>query len=280
MVGLTAHVPFRWVGIFAGLLTLCFAAPLARWVQFALSSGLFSYVVLVPFISGYLAWLRRKELQGEEGGARWPSVIPAAVGLGFLVAGMFAVAEEVLTYLIISYCCLLWSGGIFFLGWRRMRVLAFPALFLIFMAPIPSRVVDMMEAGLQRGSAEVAYIFIKMSGIPISRWDMSFQLPGITLTVGPECSGIRSSLVLFLTSLVAGFLFLRKGWTRWVFALFVIPLGIVRNAFRILVLAYLTVRVDPAYIHSPIHHQGGPIFFVLSLIPFGIMLLLLRKIEK
>jgi exosortase len=145
------------------------------------------------------------------------------------------------------------------------------------MAPIPTPIVTMMESALQHASAELAYIFIKISGIPIFRSGLSFHMPGISMSVAPQCSGIRSTIVLFLTSLVAGHLFIRKAWGRWFLVLFVIPLGIARNAFRILVLAYLCVRIDPSYIDSPIHHQGGPIFFVLSLIPFGIVLFLLRR---
>jgi hypothetical protein len=33
-------------------------------------------------------------------------------------------------------------------------------------------------------------------------------------------------------------------------------------------------------IHSPIHRRGGPIFFLLSLIPFFALLLFLKWIEK
>jgi hypothetical protein len=33
-------------------------------------------------------------------------------------------------------------------------------------------------------------------------------------------------------------------------------------------------------IDSPIHHQGGPLFFALSLIPFFLLLLFLRKSER
>jgi exosortase C (VPDSG-CTERM-specific) len=268
---------YRRFLIFAALLTLCFGLPLAAWVRFSLNSGLFSYVVLAPFISGYLVWIRRKELAGEERGPVFLAAIPAVAGLGFLAAGITDAGKEKLAYQIISYCCLLWSGGFFFLGLRIMRLLAFPALFLIFMAPIPSRIVMMMESALQHSSADLAYIFIKISGIPVFRSGLDFHMPGIALSVAPECSGIRSTIVLFLVSLVAGQMFLRKAWGRWVLTLFVIPLGIARNAFRILVLAYLCVRIDPSYIHSPIHHQGGSIFFVLSLIPFGLVLFLLRR---
>ena len=70
-------------------------------------------------------------------------------------------------------------------------------------------------------------------------------MAGLSVHVGPECSGIRSSFVLFITSLLAGHLFLRSGWNRLWLAVFVIPLGIVRNAFRVFVLSMLSVHVDP-----------------------------------
>lgn len=268
---------YRRFLIFASLLTLCFALPLVNWVRFALNSGLFSYVLLVPFISAYLIWIRGQDVGSEGGHARWSAALLAALGLGFLVAGIMGSHDNVLTYQMISYCCLLWGVGFAFLGMQTMRTLAFPALFLVFMAPIPQSIVNLLEAALQRGSAEVAYRFISWAGIPVHKSGFDFHMPRISLSVAPQCSGIHSSLVLFITSLVAGYLFCRSAWARWTLALFVIPLGIVRNAFRILVLAYLCVRVDPSYIHSPIHHQGGPLFFVLSLIPFGFVLYLLRR---
>ena len=49
---------------------------------------------------------------------------------------------------------------------------------------------------------------------------------------------------------------------------FVIPLAILRNGFRILVIGLLCVNVGPQMIHSLIHRRGGPLFFMLSLIPF------------
>lgn len=266
--------------IFATLLSLAFAYPLIQWARFALNSGLFSYVLLVPFISGYFAWLARKEPAGEGRGVRWPAVFPAAAGVGFLAAAHAQDAAEPLTLLVFSYCCLMWGGCLLLAGTRGMRRFAFAALFLAFMTPIPRPAVGLIESFLQHASADVSYLFIKLSGIPIFRSGMNFHMPGIALAVGPECSGIRSSLVLFLASLVAGQMLLRSRWTRWTLALIVIPLGIVRNAFRILVIAWLCVKVDVAYLYSPIHNSGGPLFFALSLIPFGVFLLLLRRAER
>jgi exosortase C (VPDSG-CTERM-specific) len=271
--------------IAAILLVACFTGPFVKLVRFSFKADLFSYILLVPFISGYIAWIRRKEVARSSPGIHWPAAIPALAGLGLLevapqVVAAGGSATEILSIQIISFCCLFWSIGIFFLGLNKLRVLTFPALFLIFMAPIPSAIIARMETFLQYLSADVAFSFIKLSGIPVYRSGLDFHLPRIVLSVGPQCSGIRSTLVLFITSLIGGILFLRSAWTRSLFSLFVIPLGIVRNAFRILVLSVLCVRVDPAYIDSPIHHKGGPLFFVLSLIPFGVFLFLLRWIER
>jgi len=98
--------------------------------------------------------------------------------------------------------------------------------------------------------------------------------------VAPECSGIHSSQVLLITSLLAGNLFLCSHWRRVFLALFIIPLAILRNGIRVFVIGELCVRVNHSMIDSWIHHKGGPVFFVLSLIPFFFVLFWLRKSES
>jgi exosortase/archaeosortase family protein len=83
--------------------------------------------------------------------------------------------------------------------------------------------------------------------------------------------------VLFMTSILAANLFLKTPWRRFALVAFVIPLGILRNGFRILVIGLLCVNVGPQMIHSIIHRRGGPVFFVLSLVPLLLMLWWLRR---
>jgi exosortase/archaeosortase family protein len=109
---------------------------------------------------------------------------------------------------------------------------------------------------------------------------LAFQLPGLRIFVAEECSGIRSTLVLFITSLLASHLFLRTRWRKIVFVLMVFPIGVFRNALRITSISWLTVNVDSGIIDSAFHHRGGPIFFVLSLIPLFVLLWWFRKSER
>jgi exosortase/archaeosortase family protein len=109
---------------------------------------------------------------------------------------------------------------------------------------------------------------------------MVFRLPGMSLRVAPECSGIHSTLVLFITSLLAGQVILRQPWRRAVLCLAVLPLALLRNGFRVFVLGQLCIHFGPQMIDSPIHHHGGPLFFVLSLAPFFLLLYFFRKTER
>ena len=285
-VALDALAPRRFV-VFAIILTLAFAKPLLDLFRLSLHDSFFSHLPLIPVITGYLLWIRRHNLKGFLGGARWPGLVLALAAIGVLTwafvgpsAGSPMAAPDRLAAFIFAFCLLLWSGGFLTLGGTFMRAVVFPALFLVFMVPLPPAWVSALESFLQHASAEAAYAMLQMTGMAMVRDGTVFQMPGLTIEVAPECSGIRSSLVLFLTALLAGHLFLRTPWKSALLALLVIPLGILRNGFRILVISLLCVHVDPAYIHSPIHHKGGPIFFALSLIPFALVLFWLWKTEQ
>lgn len=156
----------------------------------------------------------------------------------------------------------------------------FPLLFLFFLVPIPTPVENALEIFFQHASAEVSEWFFGLTGTPQFRAGLTFQLPGLRIEVAQECSGIRSSFVLFITSLLAGHMFLRAPWRRWFLAAFVVPLGIIRNAFRIVSISLLTIHLDAKIIDGPLHHRGGPIFFLLSLVPFFLVLLWLRRAER
>jgi hypothetical protein len=60
----------------------------------------------------------------------------------------------------------------------------------------------------------------------------------------------------------------------------VIPLGILRNGFRVFVIGMLCVHVGPHMIEHVIHRRGGPVFFALSLLPLFALLWWLRRWER
>ena len=278
--------PWRRLAVLAIALVICFAKPLYDLARYSIHSELYSHVFLMPFVSLCLIWPRRGELTGHLPPVKRLAAIPLLLGVGILGgywvalrSGWKPLAEDYLSWMTLSFLSFVATGAFLCLGRDLLRKVAFPAAMLLFMAPFPVPVRDLIESFFQHGSADASYLLFKLSGMPVFRNGTVFQLPGFSLEVAPQCSGIHSSLVLFITSLVAGHLFLVSGWRRAVLALAVIPLALLRNGFRIVTIGYLCVNVSPDMIHSYIHRRGGPSFFVLSLIPFFLLLLFLRKTE-
>jgi exosortase C (VPDSG-CTERM-specific) len=266
------------------LATMVSIQPIEMLVIRALRSDLDSYIPLVPFIAGYLLYVRRHTLPP----AGRASIVAAAVTVGLAAAAFAATikfresqsANDALTLTALAYVALIAAGGFLFFGSRWMAAAAFPVAFLIFLVPLPDAAVNWLETASVLASADVSAFFFRITGTPILRDGSVFALPTIVIRVAQECSGIRSSWVLFITSLIASDLFLETRWRRVLLVLFVFPLAIVRNAFRILVIGLLCVHVGPHMINSVIHRRGGPLFFALSLIPLSLFLYWLYRGER
>jgi exosortase C (VPDSG-CTERM-specific) len=254
--------------------------------RYCLREDLFSYILLIPFITGFLVARRWRDLDHSFIPA---PIIVAALGiastlflaLSFRNGGAVSGPDPAsLCFRTLSFVVCWIAVAVWTLGRRFMSGLLFPAAFLIFMTPLPPVAVETLERALQHASAEVSSWFFPLANVPFFRTGLAFQLPNITIQVAPECSGIRSTLVLFITSLLAGYLYLERPWQRAALAALVIPLGIARNAFRIVTIGWLCTRHGPEMINSPIHHRGGPVFFAVSLVPLFVMLILFRKLGR
>jgi exosortase C (VPDSG-CTERM-specific) len=283
--GSNAHLrPLLWA---IGGLLLCFSWPLFQLVRYSLGSDLYSHIILVPVVSLYLVWLKRERLADRSAPSRAVAYLLLSVGFGVtgwylatLLMGSNLPREDSLALSTGAFVLLLGGTCGLFLGRSAYWEMSFPLAFLGFMLPFPHVVLGAIETFLQHGSSSVAAVFFSVSGTPFFRQELVFQLPGITLQVAPECSGIHSTLALLITSVVGGYFFLKSPLSRCILALGVIPLALVRNGFRVFVIGELCVHISPDMIHSFIHRQGGPIFFALSLIPFSILLVALVKFEK
>ena len=268
-------------------LGLAFYYPLSEWAVFASQSDFYSHVLLVPLLTVYLARINRSAIPWDALGRSLPGAVAfGLLGLALLTAAWFGaqstpeVSHQDWLFLVISaWVCFLIASLLFFFGLKVVWSMALPVGMLFFMAPFPTAMESGIESFFQQTSAMTAALLLNSSGTAVLRDGLILRLPGIVLDVTPACSGLRSSLVLFITSLAAGYLFLRSPVRRGVLAIAVVPLAILRNGVRIFTLGTLCVHADPGWINSWIHTRGGPLFFALSLVPFAALLLWLRRTE-
>ena len=254
------------------LLLILFSKPLYSLTLLSMNEEIHSYVLLIPLVSLYLVNLKRSSMPEISHVNSW-SILTMISVLAFIFFGLSSLSSknlnnnDVISLLVICYILLNVAICVLFYGYARFRHLAFPFAFLFFMVPLPDLLVSRLEDLLMRASRDVAYLFFHCTNTPVLRNGQILELPGTALEVARECSGIRSTLILFITSIIASHLFLTSITHRIIIILIIIPLGIIRNSARILVIGLLCVYNGPHIIDSWIHHNGGIVFFVLSLIP-------------
>jgi len=234
------------------LLVLCFSIPLGDWILFSADSEFYSYMPLMPLIAGYLIWLRRAGLGANIHPSWRAAALAAAAGAAVLALYFLArhrgwVPEEAdyLAVMMLAFLVLLLAAGFASVGSATLSAVAFPLAMLLFMVPYPAIVNNWIEIFFQHTSAAAAHVFFSLAGTNCVQDGLNLNLPtNFGLRVAPECSGIHSSQVLLITSLLAGNLFLRSHWRRTLLALFIIPLAIVRNGFRIFVVGDIRLMID------------------------------------
>jgi exosortase len=267
----------------AAVAVMALYGPVREYLYWTYKSMYYTHVVLIPLVSAYLIFTRRKEIFADTGYAFAPGGAAAGLGLLLLAAATMASGWGKNDYYALVACSMvLVVIGVFIslFGLRAFQAARFPLLFLAFMIPLPTAVEQWIIRVLQLGSAEFVAFLFQFTGMPVLRDASVFHLPGISIEVAPQCSGIRSSLALVITCVLAGHMFLRKGWTKALLVLAVIPVTMLKNGIRIVTLSVLAVYVDRGFLDSSLHRDGGIVFFVLALLLMAPLLFVLRRSEK
>jgi exosortase len=175
-----------------------------------------------------------------------------------------------------------WWVGCFVLcfGTRISRSLLFPLGFLLLLVPLPRFLVNEIVTGLQRGSAFAAHCLFSLTGVPVEQDGILLSIPDLTVEVAKECSSIRSSSLLLVTTMLLAQLFLRTPWRKWLVIFLAIPVSLFKNGLRIFTIAMLATRVDESYLTGRLHHQGGVVFFAIGLGVIFLVLWILHRGER
>ena len=253
------------------LVLMIYKRPLADMFQIAMRDSNRSYIVVVPFLSAYLAWLRRSRLRGIQLKA---SIFGPAIILlgwvGFLVGGFKDIV-------------VLWHlGAIFgivgivitFLGMSSVRAFGPAFLILFAVVPIPGRIRQIPAQFLQRLATDVTASILDIVGIPAVQSGNLIEINGATVAVGEACDGMRLLVPLALVIYAFVFSLPIRPSMRTFMILASVPVALMCNVFRLIPTAL-------AYGHVPqfaeiTHDIGGWLMIPIAIIA---LLGLLRLVE-
>jgi len=276
-----AHVAF---GTLVLLSAIIFWKTLGEWIAYSVHNESGSHLILIPLISAFLLFKERHRIFSSARPAIVTGISVTLMGVAFHWLAIRNASSwqggESLTVAILGIV-LIWAGGFLsFYGLAAARAAAFPLIFLVLMVPLPDKVLSWTIHSLQQGSTEVAYLFFNAVHVPVLRNGFVLSLPGVTIEVAEECSGIRSSIALFITCLLAAYLYLRTPWKILAFILMVFPLAVVKNGIRIVTLTLLSIYVDPGFLYGNLHREGGFVFFLLALLLLFPVFVALERSER
>jgi exosortase len=264
---------------------LCFWAPLTTLCKLSQHQEMYVHTLVIAPISVGLVCLNRKRIFRDVRCC-------FGLGVGLFVAGMMLYGlsqrpslnlnqNDCLSLAVFSLVMVLIGAFVLSYGTQAARAAFFPLSFLLLMVPMPRFLLEGTVVALQRGSAEVTDALFKLSGAPVFRQGFTFSLPSVTIDIAHECSGIRSSLALFITSLLAGHVFLRSKWRKVLLSAFVIPLAIIKNGVRIVTLSLLAAYVDRGFLTGSLHYRyGGIVFAPVAFVALVPVLWLLQRQER
>jgi exosortase len=270
---------------FVGFLAVSLAVfwkPLIALVVFSWNHEYCSHIIFIPLICGWLFYVKgnsiRKALSTWAYGVLF--ALPAIPVLFWALRGTSTLDQnDFLAAITFSIVCI-WIGGFAVCyGPRAFRAAVFPLLLLLLMIPLPTIVLQTATRFLQQGSTEITWWLLQALGQPSLREGFTIHMPTLTILIAEECSGIRSSLALFITCLLAAHMMLRSNWRRTVFVLLAFPVALLKNGIRIVTLVLLSIHVDMRFMTSSLHRDGGFVFFFISLLIMGLFLKILQKSE-
>jgi exosortase len=250
----------------------------------ALRDDQYTHILLILPVTAALIFMEWKSPE--------PSMSTSlGIGCGFLIAATLIIVlartqtirlqpDEHLSVNMLAIV-VWWMGSfIFSFGTRAFRRAVFPLCFLLWIVPFPEFLLNSIIRLLQEGSVASARMLLATAGIPVAQDGTQLTIPGLTIEVARECSSIRSSLMLVVTTMILAQMLLRSTWRKTIVIALAIPLSVAKNGLRIFVLAMLATHVDRSFLTGRLHHQGGIIYFLIALAIICMLIWVARRSEE
>jgi exosortase A len=232
----------------------------------------YSHGYLIPPLAAYLAWERRHLLTSTPPSRSWFGLVVIAGSVCVLLVGLLG-AELFLSR--IALLGTLVGVILFILGWRHLKLLAFPLGVLLLMIPIPAILFNQVVFPLQLVASQAGEAAVSAAGIPVLREGNVIFLANTTLEVAEACSGIRSLVSLLTLAIVFGYFTDPRPGVRIAIALSAIPVAILANAMRVagtgIAAHYYGTAAAEGFFHS---FSGWIVFIAAFAMLFGVIRLL------
>jgi exosortase D (VPLPA-CTERM-specific) len=248
--------------LIAGVLWLYWPVLTKLFLNLAESED-FSYGLLIPPVSLYIAYLKWPQIRRQLWYPSWMGLLIIALGLGLYILGDLAadLYSTRLSFLIVLTGIIALMGG-----WRLVRLLIFPLALLLLTIPLPGFVIGQLTLPLQLVSSKLATWLLRALGVPVIRQGNVIDLGVRQLQVVAACSGLRYILALLALGFIYCYFYQRCLWKVAILLVSLIPAAIMANSLRVAGMG-LFPSLDKGFWHS----FTGWLIFIFCFISLGMV---------
>jgi len=251
--------------ILAAIIFLLAYIPIFIWMwdRWFARDTYYSHGILVPFVTAYFIWQKREELQKT----------PVRRAPGSLVLFAFGIALYLVSSILrvyfssaISMLIVLVSLILYFYGTKVLRKIAFPICFLIFMVPLPLYVIVNISFKMKLFAAAIAAHLLNALGLYAIRDGSVIKLHSTFVIVDDVCSGLRSLISLSALGCIFAYIVNVPMYKRVLIFLTTIPIAIITNVCRVVLLSTLAEMLGVETIQGLLHNVTGFLVFALAFV--------------
>jgi exosortase len=257
---------WTWESVILILGLVAFCVPTMKFVvqqSWTGEEGAHGPIVLATGI-----WLLWREWQEARDFAKPPSApivwILLAVFVPLQIFARITQIVELEGYLMYASIIAVLYGMV---GFEALRRLWFPLLYLAFIFPPPESLVALATVPMKIWLSKAAIGFLQLFNYPIGGQGVTIYIGQYELLVAAACSGINSIISLSAISLF--YIYMRHK-AEWLYALLlvflIVPVALVANFFRVLILILLTYHAGEAAAQGFMHNFAGIVMFAIALL--------------
>lgn len=269
--------------LFIGILFFLTYIPTFIWMwdRWWVRDSYYSHGILIPFMTGFLIWQKREELKKIEiQESPWGLILIISGIIIHVMSAMFRVYFTSGFSMLIVLCGLI----LYFFGEKIFKEIWFPVAFLFFMVPMPLVAIANLSFKLKLFAANIATVLLNEMGVPAVREGSIIRMRHAQVIVDDVCSGLRSLIsltalgsifaywlnlpIVALTATSSIFAYWIKApiTKRLIIVLMTIPIAIVTNVCRVLVLSLIAEIWGVEIASGFVHDLTGFMVFALAFI--------------
>lgn len=229
------------------------------------------HAYVIPLISGYLVWRRRKEIAERRVRTFWPAVVPLLLGI---VCYVFFTVGAMANHMLQAGAIVLTIGAtaLMLLGPAMFRLLVLPIAFLFMASTFSERLMILVTFPLQLLASQGAWLILSLLSpllgyevlVSGNRIEMITSTASIPLDVAEQCSGMRMVVAFLALAMAFALVACPRWWERIAMFLLAVPVAIFMNVVRVAALG-LASLIDPNLANGQAHMLIGTLLLIPAL---------------